>query len=318
MTCCPKKKTDYFFISLILVTAPCYLFSYYFELHFLQSIREFLHIMWPGIIAGMIFVGILHFVPQDFIFKTLGKRGISGIIRAAFAGIFLDLCSHGILMIASKLYKKGLSTGQVMAFLIASPWNSFSLTLILFTLIGIKWTLLFIFFSTLIAIITGILFDLLIKLKILPNNPFALGDITGETAKEEFNFIKALKIGVIESKIILKWLLFGVLIASLLREFLNTELFVTLFGPTIKGLMLTLFVTSLIEVCSEGSPPLASDIFNKAGAKGNAFTFLMSGVATDYTEIMVLKDVTKSLKIALFIPLLTVPQTLVIGYLLNL
>ena len=56
---------------------------------------------------------------------------------------------------------------------------------------------------------------------------------------------------------------------------------------------------------------------NRARAPGNGFTFLMAGVATDYTEVMVVKDTTKSWKIALLLPLLTVPQVLVIGWLMN-
>jgi len=43
----------------------------------------------------------------------------------------------------------------------------------------------------------------------------------------------------------------------------------------------------------------------------------MAGVATDYTEVMVIRDTTKSWKIALFLPLLTLPQVLLIGWLLN-
>jgi uncharacterized membrane protein YraQ (UPF0718 family) len=63
------------------------------------------------------------------------------MFRATLAGVCLDLCSHGILAVGMKLYERGASTGQVMAFLLASPWNSFSLTLILFGLIGVSWTL---------------------------------------------------------------------------------------------------------------------------------------------------------------------------------
>jgi len=319
MDCCPSKKNDYFFIALILVIVPSYLLAAFSftEIHFFHAVFEFLNTMWPGILAGIFFVGILHYVPQHLIFKILGTGGFLGVVRAAFAGIIFDLCSHGILMIASKLYKKGLSTGQVMAFLIASPWNSLSLTLILFTLIGIKWTLIFMLLSTIIAIITGVIFDLLIKYKKLPDNPFKFGKDEEIIRIEKFQIFKAIKIGVLESKIILKWLFLGVILVSLIREFVTPELFATLFGPTIKGLFLTLFVTSIIEVCSEGSAPIASDIFNLTNAKGNAFTFLMAGVATDYTEIAIIKDVTKSLKLALFIPLITVPQTLLIGYFLN-
>ncbi|MFT6265302.1 MAG: hypothetical protein ACJAWS_001450 [Oleiphilaceae bacterium] len=43
----------------------------------------------------------------------------------------------------------------------------------------------------------------------------------------------------------------------------------------------------------------------------------MTGVATDYTEVMVIKDSMKSWKIALFLPLLTVPQVIVVAIILN-
>ena len=40
-------------------------------------------------------------------------------------------------------------------------------------------------------------------------------------------------------------------------------------------------------------------------------------MATDYTEVMSIRDTTRSWKIALFLPLVTVPQVMVIGFLLN-
>ena len=43
----------------------------------------------------------------------------------------------------------------------------------------------------------------------------------------------------------------------------------------------------------------------------------MGGVATDYTEIMSLKETTSSWKLALFLPLISLPQTILIGVLLN-
>jgi len=43
----------------------------------------------------------------------------------------------------------------------------------------------------------------------------------------------------------------------------------------------------------------------------------MTGVATDYTEVMVLRETTGSWRIALFLPLITVPQVLAIAWLMN-
>ena len=41
--------------------------------------------------------------------------------------------------------------------------------------------------------------------------------------------------------------------------------------------------------------------------------FLMTGVSTDYTEILSLKETTKSWKIAFFLPLVTSPQIIIIA-----
>ena len=80
---------------------------------------------------------------------------------------------------------------------------------------------------------------------------------------------------------------------------------------------MTVIVRTIIEVYSEGSTPLATVILNRAHAPGNGFAFLISGVATDYTEIAILKDTTKSWKIALIFPLIIVPQVIIIAALLN-
>ena len=90
---------------------------------------------------------------------------------ATFAGVTLDLCSHGILLVGTKLYERGASLGQLMAFLVASPWSSLSLTIILIALIAWGWTLAFVALSMVIGIITGIIFDRLVSAKVLPANP---------------------------------------------------------------------------------------------------------------------------------------------------
>ena len=56
-------------------------------------------------------------------------------------------------------------------------------------------------------------------------------------------------------------------------------------GPTALGLLVTLIVATIMEVCSEGTAPLAFEIYRQTAALGNAFVFLMAGVGTDYTEI---------------------------------
>lgn len=294
------------------------------------SVHHMLGAMWWGVAIGAVFIGLLSKIPREVVMSVLGKAGsTSGLFRAVGAGVLLDMCSHGILMVASKLYERGASAGQVMAFLLASPWNSFSLTLVLIGLIGWKWTVLFVVLSCVVALITGKVFDVLVDRKVLPPNvnhislpdDFKMKKWAKESLKLKnlsFKFFKEVIIsGVIGAKMVVRWLLFGVLLASALRAFIDTQLFEQYFGPTFIGLIITVFAATILEVCSEGSAPIAADVVNRANAPGNGFAFLMAGVATDYTEIMVIKDTTKSWKIALFLPLISVPQVILISLVIN-
>ena len=107
------------------------------------------------------------------------------------------------------------------------------------------------------------------------------------------------------------------MLAAAIRAFVPAEVFGDWFGPTWIGVLLTLVAATIIEVCSEGSSPIAADLVTRAGAPGNGFAFLMAGAATDYTEIMALKETTRSWKMAFVLPLLTLPQVVVIAYLIN-
>lgn len=297
---------------------------------FAHGSAEFMSKAWWGLLAGIVAVGVIGRMPQSLVTGLLGRGGsFTGILRAVFAGTLLDLCSHGILMVGAQLYKKGASLGQTLAFLVSSPWNSLSLTFILAALIGWKWMLAFIGLSMLIGVTTGWIAELLVKRGTLPANPnarelpadFRFGPAFKEglqVLKPNAANLKAIALGGLkDSRMILRWIFFGVVLAAAVRAFVPEQLFSQYFGPTLLGLMLTLVATTVIEVCSEGSSPIAADLLTRAAAPGNAFTFLMAGVATDYTEMMVLRETTKSWKATLALPLITVPQVLLVAWLLN-
>jgi uncharacterized membrane protein YraQ (UPF0718 family) len=330
-----KKRFDYIFYGtsgILLITIAAYLAGFHTPLldKFAISSLELLGQMWWGILIGIFFVGLMSKVPREY-FQVLMGRGdsIGGIFRAVVAGVFLDMCSHGILLVAAKLYERGVSLAQIMAFLIASPWNSFSLTVILISLIGLNWTLIFIAGSCLVAFTAGLAYMALTKSGILPENPNTV-EISSDfslvqDAKARLKnfrpnisfFADIVKNGVVEGKMLVRWLLLGIVIAGAIQTFVPMEMFSEWLGPSLIGLAVTLVAATVIEVCSEGSVPIASVIFHQAKAAGNAFVFLMAGVSTDYTEIMILRQATGSWKIAFSLPIVTVPQILLLGYLMN-
>ena len=87
-------------------------------------------------------------------------------------------------------------------------------------------------------------------------------------------------------------------------------------GPTFIGMLVTLGVATIIEVCSEGTAPMAFEIFKQTGALGNSFVFLMAGVVTDYTEIGLLWH-NVGRKTAIWLPIITVPQVILFGIAAN-
>jgi hypothetical protein len=254
---------------------------------------------------------------------------VSGLFRAVGAGVVLDLCNHGILMVGMSLYQRGASLGQTLAFLIASPWNSLSLTLILAALIGWKWMLLFIALSMVVALVTGWIADRLVAAGKIPRNPNAVdlptgyriapavADVLKSLRPGKANYVRLAREGMLGSRMVLRWILFGFVLTGLLRAWVPESSFEQYFGPTAVGLFLTLLATTLLEVCSEGSSPIAADLLTRAHAPGNAFVFLMAGAATDYTEIASLRQTTRSWKATLALPLISTPQVLLIGWLIH-
>lgn len=297
---------------------------------FSDSILFYISKMWWGLLFGIFFVGVMSLAPKEFVSSIIGRPGsFSGIIRATLAGLLLDLCSHGILIVGMNLYKKGASLGQVYAFLISSPWNSLSLTIILISLIGLKWTFAFIVLSMIVAVFTGLLVDWMQLKWNLPMNPNSVEipenfqfwkELRAQLGKTKWNFALLAKVslsGIHESKMIIKWIFFGAVLAAAVRAFIDPHTLHQFFGPSLVGLGLTLVAATVIEVCSEGSTPIATELLTRAAAPGNAFTFLMAGVATDYTELLAIRETTKSWKLALLLPLASVPQILLISYVLN-
>lgn len=297
---------------------------------FTGSIFDLVNTMAWGVLLGFVFIALLARVPREFVISILGNSGgTGGIIRATIAGVLLDLCSHGILMVGARLYERGASTAQVMAFLIASPWNSFSFTLILWAMVGLKWMLLFLFLSMVIALVSGLVFEQLEQRQVIPPNPNRID------VPEDFQIMASIKEawaqtritpalvkevllnGLKDSRMVMRWIFFGIVLAALVRASLDPAQLQNWFGATLAGLGLTLLVATIMEVCSEGTLPIAADLLTRANAPGNSLTFLMAGVSTDYTEIMVLKETTAGWKIPLLLPLVTLPQILVVAIILN-
>jgi len=308
---------------------------------FFNAFIDYLKLIWWAILIGFLIGGIIdYFIPRSYIEKYLSRHRKRTIVYSIIFGFLMSACSHGILAIAIELYKKGASTSSVVAFLLASPWANLPITVLLFGFFGLKAALIVIS-AIFIALTTGIIFLQLEKRGLVECDKCKFGEdievlkdfsIIKDIKKrwKSFKFNKKNNIAAIKgtilgswalTKMVMWWLIVGMIMASVARAYIPHSYFEQYMGPTLLGLLVTLLFATIIEVCSEGSSPLAFEIYNKslnagAPAFGNSFTFLMAGVATDYTEIgLIWHNIGK--KAALWIPIITVPQILLLGFIFN-
>jgi uncharacterized membrane protein YraQ (UPF0718 family) len=326
----PWYKERLYIVSLI--TIAIVVIAYFFSEKLFEAFIEYFKLIWWAILLGLFIGGIIDYlIPNEYISKYLSKHKKRTIFYSVIFGFMMSACSHGILAIAMELYKKGASIPSVIAFLLASPWANLPITILLFSFFGAKAFFLIIS-AIVIAIITGLIYQVLEKRKMIEQSKhiakvdesFSIkADIKNRWKKYKFNYennIKTLR-GILRgswalSKMVVWWILIGMILASFARAFVPHEFFMNYMGPTLLGLIVTLIIATIIEVCSEGSAPLSFEIFKQTGAFGNSFTFLMAGVITDMTEIgLIWSNIGR--KTAIWLPIITVPQVVLLGYLFN-
>jgi len=289
--------------------------------------------IWWAIILGFILGGIIeHFIPREYISHVLSQPKKRTIFYSVVLGFFMSACSHGILALSIELHKKGASNPAVVAFLLASPWANLPLTIMLIGFFGLK-AFYIIICAIVIAIVTGLIFQGLESKNLIEINKNIVStetefSITKDlrtrfknykfSLKQLSNDIKGVIAGALSlADMVLWWILIGMGLASLAGAYIPQSIFQQYMGATVLGLVITLVVATILEVCSEGTAPLAFEIFRQTGALGNSFVFLMAGVVTDYTEIGLLWH-NVGRKTAIWLPIVAVPQVIVLGILANL
>lgn len=284
-------------------------------------LHAYLSMMWWAVLLGLMIGGLIaYFVPDGVLMRLLGPQQRLSLLYAVIAGFLMSACSHGILAIAMQLYRKGASVPAVMAFLLAAPWANLPVTILLFGFFGWR-ALWFVFGAMLIALVTGLAFTLLDRMGWVEGAfPGAKVEDVHWKRVRNFQWLPALKgvgSGALSlANMVLWWIIIGVLIAACIGAYVPADLFVEYMGPDASGVLVTLLAGTVIEVCSEGSAPLAFEIFSNTGVLGNPFVFLMAGVATDYTEVGLIWS-NMGRRAALWLPVVAVPQILLAGVLLN-
>jgi uncharacterized membrane protein YraQ (UPF0718 family)/YHS domain-containing protein len=338
-SCCSTHPRQHWYQNKIILVTLVFAFLIFLSNYFpiLVAFREklftYVKMIWWTILLGIVIGGVIeYFVPREYISHILSRKKKRSVFYGVIMGFFMSVCSHGILALAIQLYKKGAATPSVVAFLLASPWANFPLTLMLIGFFGLMKALYLIVAALFIAVVTGLLFQVLEKKGAIETNPQTsvlaedfsiLDDVKFRRKNYHFSWKQAQKdiqgvfSGMVSlSNMVLWWILVGMGLASAAGAYIPEHIFHQYMGPTVAGMLLTLALATVLEICSDGTAPLAFELYRQTGAFGNSLVFMMAGVATDYTEIGLLWQ-NIGMRTALWLPVITVPQVLFWGWLGN-
>ena len=308
--------------------------AYFFDFTrpFTTAFLDYLGLIWWAVLAGFLVGGFIdYYIPKEYVQKYFAVHKKRTVLYSVAFGFAMSACCHGVLAIAIELYRKGASTASIIAFFLASPWANLPITILLFGFFGFK-AFYIVIAAVIIAVITGLIYHFLDQKRLIEckghdmkvDEKFSIRkDVSRRLNGYEFtagnvrnDFSGVLRGSWSLARMILWWIILGLLMASFAHAFIPQGIFATYLGPTILGIFVTLAVAALLEVCSEGSSPLAFEIYKQTGAFGNSFVFLNAGVATDYTEIgLIWSNIGR--RAALLLPIITVPQILLFGWLFN-
>ena len=89
----------------------------------------------PWLLIGLVVAALIKvYVPSAWLTKFLHGRG--GVVKAAFIGAPLPLCSCGVIPAALALRRQGASRGSVMSFLVATPETGVDSVAVSYALLG--------------------------------------------------------------------------------------------------------------------------------------------------------------------------------------
>lgn len=272
-----------------------------------NAILDLLNEMSPYLLFGFFFAGILHVLfPIDAFARHLGKSGFWSVVKAVIFGIPLPLCSCGVIPSAILLRKRGASRGAILSFLVATPITGIDSIMATYSLMGLFFTVFRVIASSLTAIVTGVLGNLILPKEEsvmhvhhyppTSDDPQCCHDEAAKSSMKIHHRVGELfRYAFIELLgDVWKWLALGVIIGGMISYFVPESLIQRYLGGGIQSMVIMLVVGIPMYVCATGSIPIAAALMLKGMSPGAALVFLLAGPATNaVTFTVVAKELGK-------------------------
>ncbi len=299
----------------------------------------------PWLLLGLLIAGVMQWlVPMALLQRHVGENSLAAIIKAAFIGAPLPLCSCGVIPAAVGLRRAGASKPATVSFLIATPETGVDSISISYALLGPIMAIIRPISAILSAIYAGILVRVFIdsgekatasatkiaenpqsgsccSAKVQVTTPDSCCRKEKATQSEAKLSLKQKLLAVLSfssGKLledITRWLLIGLVLAAVIKTWVSED-FLLQWGDGLLAMLVMALVGVPMYICATASTPLAAGFLAMGLSPGAVLVFMLAGPATNLSTIgMIRKEMGNSVVVAYLTAILS--ASIGIGYLTN-
>jgi len=243
----------------------------------------------PWLLFGFLFAGILKaFIPSEILLKYLGGSKLRSVLTATLVGIPLPLCSCGVIPTGLSLYEQGASKPSTLAFLIATPATSITSIFLVFGMLGWRFTVAGIATSFCVAVITGLLAGVILKVRTPPTPACSPTDQNLRSPPLRDKMKTVFRYGFIDMiDDIGLYILVGLIGAGIIAAMIPPEIVGAYLGGSASLIIMVLLATPMY-ICSTGSVPFVASLIAKGMNPAAGLVVLIVGPATNLSTMLVI------------------------------
>jgi len=250
----------------------------------------------PWLVLGLAFAGLIKaWLPEGALSRWLGGKGLWPVVKAAFVGAPLPLCSCGVLPAAIGLKREGASNGATASFLVATPETGPDSIAVSNALLGPFMAIIRPIAAVSSAIAAGVLAEL------APEKSAVQQSVSSPCCASEKSCggsaPSAVKTGIVSRTVdglryaftdmledLAGWMFIGFLVAGAAVTLVPPGT-LSEFGSGLPAMLVMLVVGVPLYVCASASTPIAAAMILTGVSPGTALVFLLVGPATNFAGI---------------------------------
>jgi uncharacterized membrane protein YraQ (UPF0718 family) len=256
------------------------------------------------ILFGLLVSGLLKvFLDPSSVARHFAGGRFFSVVKAAFLGIPIPLCSCGVLPAAASLKKQGANKGATTAFLISTPESGVDSIAISYALLDPIMTIARPLFAFITATSAGFAVNTLAAEEETkttePDLTCAVDaccdgkDCPPKEHRRHHSLPEKVSAGIRYAFFevwgdLANWYLVGLILAGLITALIPEEILGGYLGSGWSSMLIMLAVSIPLYICATASTPIAAALILKGVSPGAALVFLLAGPATNITSLTVL------------------------------